>query len=93
MPNAGRPSTRTSHAKGLTGAGEDAPLPNEDRIIAGPDGPERVSGGHVATASPVYDAHLDSGRHTTGDKPPYSARGDERPDRQNDMGEMADSVG
>ena len=93
MPNANRPSERTSQPKGMPHAGGDAPLPNEDRVIAGPNGPERTEGGHLASASSAYDSHIDAGRQTTGDKPPYSQRGDEKPNRQNDSGEMADEAG
>lgn len=92
MADANRASERTSHPKGLPHAGTDDPdaLPNEARVIAGPGGLERTDGGYVQGAEAAYDPARDAGRRTSGKE---AHDRDEKPNRQNDAGEMADSAG
>lgn len=91
MPNANAPSERTSHPKGLPGAGApEGVTSNEDRIVAGPNGPERIAGGALPSSVAADSPRADAGRHTSGTKPHDR---DEQPNRQNDMGELADTAG
>ena len=89
MADSKRPSERTSRPKGTPGAlTPDVVVTNEDRVVAGPNGPERIAGGYSATATSVFDPHMDAGRKRTGATKDFN-RG-EKPNRQNDHGEMAD---
>lgn len=94
MANANQPSQRTSQPGGIPSTSGDTSTPNEDRIVAGPDGPERVEGGVNQSAASAFGTHVDAGRRTTGDAPTDMQRGDDaRPNRQNDGGELADEAG
>lgn len=90
MADADAGSMRTSHPKGIPDGDADASLPNEDRMVADTDGPARIDGGHVSTAANVYDAHMDAGQRRT--EPPKDAPRGDKPDRQNDAGELADEA-
>ena len=93
MANANQPSERTSQPGGIPGTTGDTTTPNEDRMIAGPDGPERVPGGVNQNATDAFDSHVDGGRRATGPDDDGSTGDDGRPNRQNDGGEMADDAG
>lgn len=97
MANTNQPSQRTSQPGGIPGTTGDASRPNEDRIVAGPDGPERIEGGVNQNATAAFDAHVDGGRRRTGEAPDAATSSptgdDDRPNRQNDGGEMADEAG
>ena len=93
MANANQPSQRTSHPGGIPGTTGDTTTPNEDRMVAGPDGPERVDGGVNVNATLAFDSHVDGGRRATGEDESAPTGTDGRPNRQNDGGEMADQAG
>lgn len=92
MADANQPSQRTSHPGGIPGTDGDMTTPNEDRIVAGTDGPERVDGGVNVNATRAFDAHVDGGRRATGPDDDGSTGPSGRPNRQNDNGEMADQA-
>lgn len=96
MANANQPSQRTSQPGGIPGTIGDASTPNEDRIVASPEGPERTDGGVNQNATDAFDPHVDGGRRRTGttaEDATGRTQGDTRPNRQNDGGEMADQAG
>lgn len=92
MPNANQPSERTSHPKGIPDAGpsESDAMPNEERIVReGEDGQTRVAGGHVQNSEAAYDSHRDGGTRTSRSDG-RSGINDDKPNRRNDTGELAD---
>ena len=90
MPNANQPSERTSHPKGTPGAGTGQDTLNEDRIVReGEDDQARVAGGHVQNAEAAYDSHRDGGTRTSRSDG-RSGINDDKPNRRNDTGELAD---
>lgn len=91
MPNADKPSQRTSHPKGTPHAStpQEAGVLNEDRVVREGDETQRTEGGHVQQAEAAYDQHRDAGTRTS--RPDgRSGINDDKPNRQNDTGELAD---
>ena len=74
MANANAGSERTSQPSGTPG-GASGTTSNEDRVVAGPDGPERAAGGSVAGSGPTGGAgHQDVGKEP-GDRSPVTSTG------------------
>ncbi len=91
MPNANQPSERTSHPQGIPDAStsqEKATL-NEDRVIRDDGAMERTEGGYVQSADAAYDDDRDGGTRTS--RPSgRSGVNEQKPDRPNDTGELAE---
>ena len=91
MANASAPSERASHPKGLPDASApDGLTTNEDRVVAGPNGPERIAGGALPSGVAAFSPNADAGRRTSNTSPHDR---DEKPNRQNDAGELANTAG
>ncbi len=91
MPNADQPSQRTSHPKGTPDAStsQDEARLNEDRVVRDDGEQERIRGGYVQSADAAYDEKRDGGTRTS--RPDgRSGVNEEKPNRQNDTGELAE---
>lgn len=91
MPNADQPSQRTSHPKGTPDAStsQEAGVLNEERVVREGDETQRTEGGHVQNAEAAYDPHRDAGTRTSRSDG-RSGSNEDKPNRQNDTGELAD---
>ena len=74
MANANAGSERTARPAGTPG-GAAGTTSNEDRVVAGPDGPERVAGGSVAGSGPTGGAGHQSVGKEPGDRSPVTTTG------------------